>query len=130
MDIEYTVPSQRPFEAVASDVERLTAEKMFRVMHIHDIQATLAEKGFAREPLKIFEICNAKFSHEALQRDIGVSIFIPCKINVYTKNGKTMITAMRPSAISQFYPQADLEKLAGEVEKVVIEIVDRAAAGR
>jgi len=130
MNIEYTVPSQRPFEAVAADVERLTVEKMFRVLHVHDVQATLAEKGLAREPLKIFEICNAKFSHEALQRDMGVSLFIPCKINVYTENGRTMLMAMRPSAISQFYPQAGLEKLAGEIEKVVIEIVDRAASGK
>jgi len=130
MDIEYQVESTRPFADVVADIEKLTAEKQFRVLHIHDVQATLAEKGFNREPLKIIEICNAKFAHEALQKDMRVSIFLPCKINVFTENGKTKIKAMRPAAISQFMPQSGLEKLAGEVDTIVTDIVDRAARGR
>ncbi|MDD4051621.1 MAG: DUF302 domain-containing protein, partial [candidate division Zixibacteria bacterium] len=63
MNLDYTVESGRPFDAVVADVERVTAEKMFRVLHIHDVQATLAEKGFALGPLKIIEICNGKFAH-------------------------------------------------------------------
>ncbi len=130
MDIEYQVDSARSFADVVADIEKLTAEKQFRVLHIHDVQATLAEKGFKREPLKIIEICNAKFAHEALQKDMRVSIFLPCKINVFTENGKTKIKAMRPAAISQFMPQSGLEKLAGEVDAIVTDIVDRAARGR
>jgi uncharacterized protein (DUF302 family) len=130
MDIEYQVESARSFADVVADIEKLTVEKQFRVLHIHDVQATLAEKGFKREPLKIMEICNAKFAHEALQKDMRVSIFLPCKINVYTENGKTKIKAMRPAAISQFMPQSGLEKLAGEVDAIVTDIVERAARGR
>jgi len=130
MDIEYQVESARPFADVVADIEKLTAEKQFRVLHIHDVQATLAEKGFKREPLKIIEICNAKFAHQALQKDMLVSIFLPCKINVFTEHGKTRIKAMRPAAISQFMPQSGLEEIAGEVDAIVTDIVDRAARGR
>jgi uncharacterized protein (DUF302 family) len=129
MNIKYEVESSRPFDKVVADVEKLTAEKQFRVLHIHDVKATLNEKGFEREPLKIIEICNAKFSHEALGRDMDVSLFMPCKINVYTEGGKTKIKAMRPSAIADFMPEAGLEELAGEVDDIVTEIADRAARG-
>lgn len=129
MNIKYEKNSSRPFDAVVADIERLTAEKMFRVLHIHDVQATLEAKGLKREPLKIIEICNAKFAHEALNKSMEVSLFMPCKINVYTEGGKTRIMAMRPSAIADFMPGAGLDELAGSVDKIVTEIVDRAAKG-
>lgn len=129
MDMKYDVESERSFDEVVADVERLTAEKQFRVLHVHDVQATVAAKGFEREPLKIIEICNAKFAHEALGKNMDVSIFMPCKINVYTEGGETKIKAMRPAAIAEFMPGSGLEELAGDVDKIVTEIVDRAAKG-
>jgi uncharacterized protein (DUF302 family) len=129
MNIKYEAESERSFDEVVADVEKLTAEKMFRVLHIHDVKATLDEKGFEREPLKIIEICNAKFAHEALGKDMDVSLFMPCKINVYTEGGKTKIKAMRPSAIAEFMPESGLNELAAGVDKIVTEIVDGAAQG-
>lgn len=130
MNLDYTVESKRPFDTVVADIERLTAERMFRVLHVHDVQATLAEKGLTREPLKIIEICNSKFAHEALRKDMRASMFLPCKINVYTEDGKTMIKAMRPALIKEFLPTSGLERMADDVERIVIDIVDRAAAGK
>lgn len=129
MKLEYEIESSRPFTDVVSDVEKLTAENKFRVLHVHDVQATLADKGLERDPLKIIEICNATFAHQALIKDMRVSLFMPCKINVFTDGGKTRIKAMRPSAIAEFFPEAGLEDLAGEVDRVIVDIVDRAARG-
>lgn len=129
MDFEYRVTSSRPFDDVVADVERLSVAHSFRVLHVHDVQATLAERGFSREPLKIIEICNARFADEALRKDVRVSLFMPCKINVYVDGGQTMITVMRPSAIAEVLPEAGLAVLAGEVDRVVVDIADRAARG-
>ena len=129
MNIKYEKESSRSFDDVVADVEKLTAEKMFRVLHVHDVQATVAAKGFEREPLKIIEICNAKFAYEALGKNMDVSLFMPCKINVYTEGGKTRIKAMRPAAIAEFMPGSGLEELATSVDKIVTEIVDAAAQG-
>ena len=129
MNMKYEKDSSRKFDEVVADVEKLTVQKNFRVLHIHDVQATVGAKGFQREPLKIIEICNARFAHEALQKNMDVSLFMPCKINVYAENGTTKIIAMRLAAIAQFLPDSDLHDLAESVDKVVTEIVDRAAAG-
>lgn len=123
----YDKESARSFDDVVADVEKFTAENKFRVLHIHNVQQTLSEKGLEREPFKIIELCNAKFAHEALAKDVNTSLFMPCKINVYTEDGKTKIKAMRPRAIAELMPESGLADLAGDVDRVIVSIVDRAA---
>jgi uncharacterized protein (DUF302 family) len=126
MDLDYTKLSDREFDDAVELVEKLTADKGFRVLHVHDVKATLDEKGFKRGPFKIVEICNAKFAHSALSITENVGLFMPCKINIYTKSGKTVISAARPQMISEFFSEPDLKDLAMEVDGVVRSIVDEA----
>jgi uncharacterized protein (DUF302 family) len=53
MPFERTVLTDKQFDRAVSAIERKAGEQGFRVLHIHDVAATLAEKGFLREPLKI-----------------------------------------------------------------------------
>lgn len=122
----YVVESSKPFDETVEAVERKTAEKGFRVLHTHDVAATLAEKGFPREPMKIVEVCNARYASEALKKDIRLAVMLPCPICVYTERGKTFISTFRPSAIPRLFPEADVASLAAEVDRVVLEIVDGA----
>jgi uncharacterized protein (DUF302 family) len=126
MELDYTKESNRNFDDTVAKIEELTASRGFRVLHVHDVKATLNEKGFERSPFKIIEICNAKFAHQALGVTEDVGLFMPCKINVYTKNNKTVISAMRPAMISQFFDDPKLKSLAEEVDGVVRSIVDEA----
>lgn len=124
IQLDYTVTSERPFDTVVSDVERLTAENGFRVLHTHDVAATLNEKGFERGPLKIVEVCNAKYAHAVLAQDPKISLMLPCPISIWTEGGKTVVSTLRPSLISQMYPGADVADVANQVESVLIAIVD------
>jgi len=123
---QYTIQTSKSFDTAVSAVEQRSAEKGFRVLHTHDVAATLAEKGFAREPLKIVEICNARYAYEALNKDVTVALMLPCPIAVYMKNGKTFISTMKPSALAEFYPAAGIESIAEQVERAVLAIVDEA----
>jgi uncharacterized protein (DUF302 family) len=96
------------------------------VLHIHDVQATLAEKGLQRGPLKIIEVCNSGFAHAALQKDMNVALFMPCKFTVYIEGAQTVVTLGRPTAISQMMPGAGLEKLAEDVEITLKKIMHKA----
>ena len=124
---EYTVPTNKSFDEAVSAVELNTAAEGFRVLHTHDVAATLAEKGFHREPLKIVEICNAKYANEVLQKDITAALMLPCPITVYSKDGKMHISTMLPSVIGEFFPGKGIEPVAAQVEKVVIKIVNESA---
>ena len=78
--LAYRLRSDKPFDEVSANLERLSPEHQFRVLAVHDVQETLAEKGFERGPLKIIEICNAGFAHQATQKDINGALFMPCKL--------------------------------------------------
>ncbi len=123
---EKTVTTEKTFDQAVAAVEKKAAEKGFRVLHTHDIAATLAEKGFPRSPLKIIEICNAKYASQVLDRDVRISLMLPCPISVFVEQGKTHISTLLPSSISHFYPEAGIEQLADEVEAIVLQIVDEA----
>ncbi len=123
---EQTVTTDKSFDEVVSAIERKAAENGFRVLHTHDIAATLTEKGFPRKPLKVIEICNAKYASKVLEKDVKISLMLPCPISVYVKDGKTHISTMLPSSIAQFFPQAGIEGIAAEVESIVLKIINDA----
>jgi uncharacterized protein (DUF302 family) len=123
MEIAHTLETGKPFEQVVSAIESNTPKHQFRVLAVHDVQATLAEKGLQRGPLKIIEICNAKFAHQALQKDAEVALFLPCRYAVYTEGGKTIVKLGRPMMIADVMPKAGLEGLAAEVEAILKQIM-------
>lgn len=125
MDFDYTVTTKKSFEEAVKAVQEETKLVGFRVLYIHDVATTLKEKGFDIEPFKIIEICNAKSAYRVLKADIRIGLCLPCKINVYVKDGKTYISGMRPVILSQFFPQANLGDLPTEVDEIIRGIIDR-----
>lgn len=121
--LAYRMKSDKPFAEVVAEIEKQTAEHQFRVLAVHDVQETLAEKGFERGPLKIIEVCNAGFAHKATQKDIQVALFMPCKFTVHTGGDKTIVTLARPTMIADMLPDAGLNELATEVEDTLKKVM-------
>ena len=128
MQLDYTVPTSKDFDAAVDTVQRLIKDAGFRVLFVHDVAATLAEKGFQRERVSIIEMCNAKYASAVLAADVKIGLMLPCPIMVYAENGKNFITTMRPTLIGEFFPNADIGPVAQQVEDVLVEILDKAAA--
>src|SRR4030067_943740 len=124
MDFDYTVTTNKSFDEAVTSVGKETKNAGFKVHHIHNVTATLKEIGFEIEPFKIIEICNAKSAYTVLNADIKIGLFLPCKINVYRKDGKTYISGMRPVILPQFFPNANLGNLPIEVDTIIRGIVD------
>lgn len=127
MTFERTVQTRKTFDEAVAAVEQKAAEKGFRVLHTHDVAATLAEKGFPREPMKIVEVCNAKYASQVLAKDVKTALMLPCPISVYIDKGNTYISTLLPTSMVEFYPKAGIEGVAKEVERVVLDIVESAA---
>lgn len=123
---DYTVETTKSVDEAVSAIETKAQEKGFRVLHVHDVQATLAAKGFEIEPMKIVEVCNAKFASQVLAKDKKISLMLPCPISVFVEAGKTYISALKPRVIADYYPDANIEETAAEVERVVLALVDEA----
>jgi uncharacterized protein (DUF302 family) len=114
-----TVVSAKGFDEAVEAVLAEVAKAKFRVLHVHDVQATLQEKGFAREPYKIIEVCNAAFASKALDAHPLVGVMMPCKINVYVADGQTHLSLLLPGLLASFFPGLGLEPLAQDVETIL-----------
>ena len=126
MDFDYTIITGKDFESALASVQEEIAKAGMRVLHVHDVQATLAEKGINRDPYRILEFCNAKYASEFLRADPKIGLCMPCKINVYVHDGKVFLSGMRPIVLSQFFPNADLGDMPQEVDAIVQSIIDKA----
>ena len=126
IEFDYTVTTTKDFNSVVQRVQDEIAKAGMKVLYVHDVQKTLAEKGFKREQFKIIEFCNAKFANEFLNMDIKIGLCLPCKINVYVKKRQTFISGMRPIILPQFFPQADLGERPKEIDQTIQSIINKA----
>jgi len=124
MDFDYTQTTTKDFDSAVKSVEEEIAKAGMRVLHIHDVQKTLTEKGFERDPFKIVEFCNAKYANDFLNADIKIGLCMPCKINVYIKDEQTFISGMRPTVLSHFFPDVDLGDSPQEIDKKIQDIIN------
>ena len=126
MEFDYTKTTSKIFDEAVQSVQAEIAKAGLRVLYIHDVQNTLGEKGFVRDSFKIIEFCNAKYADEFLNKDIKIGLCLPCKINVYVKDGQTFISGMRPVILSQFFPNADLGERPQEIDQIIQTIINSA----
>ncbi|AJF61741.1 hypothetical protein QT06_C0001G0907 [archaeon GW2011_AR15] len=124
-DFAYVVETEKSFDSAVVSVLKAVEKKGWALFQVYDIQERLAAKGFKHNALKIIEICSGKHADTFLNRNRLISLCMPCKINVLEENGKIKIIGMKPTMISEFFPEIAKEE-AEEAEKDIIEIVDNA----
>jgi uncharacterized protein (DUF302 family) len=122
----YIVESNKSFEQAATDLEAAVKRHEFGVLHIHDLGTLLRSKGIAfAKNRKVFEVCNLGQAGKVLGTDMRLNISLPCRISVYTEQGKTKIGMIKPvpmlAALSQ---DASLVKVAQEAEAKTRKIID------
>jgi len=122
-DFAYIVETGKSFNDAVVSVLKAVEQKGWALFQVYDVQERLAAKGFKHQPLKIIEICSAKYANQFLNKNRLISLCMPCKINVLENNGKVQIVGMKPTMISTFFPEVSLEE-AQEAEKDMREIVD------
>lgn len=127
MELDYTIESTKDFDATVQAVLDETAKANYRVLATHDVSATLAEKGFERERVTIIELCNAKHAHAVLAADVRIGLMLPCPIMVYAEGDAVKVSTMKPSLIANFFPAAEIDDVAAEVESSLRRIMDTAA---
>ena len=124
-DFAYIVKTEKSFDEAVVSVLKSVDKKGWSLFNVYDVKERLSVKGFEQKPLKIIEICSAKHANNFLNKNKLISLCMPCKINVLEEDGKVKIIGMKPTMISQFFPEVS-KKEAEEAEKDIKEIVDNA----
>lgn len=124
----YIVESDKSFYEASADLEEVVLRLGFSVLHIHDLGATLRNKGIDfDEEVKIFEISSPRQTEKILAIELHLSMALPCRISVFTENGATKIGLIRPlPLLATLSESTKLIKVAGEVEEKMIQMVDEA----
>jgi uncharacterized protein (DUF302 family) len=115
-----------PAEAVKA-VEAALAERKFSVLWHLTVNDKLAEKGLSLEPeVHILEVCSAPRAKQALETNLDVAGFLPCKVVVSSSGGQTQIALIKPTMLMNVLGDERLKALAEEVEAVLLEAVQAA----
>ena len=124
-DFAYEVETEKSFDEAVISVRKAVETKGWAIFQVYDYKEILAVKGFKQKPLKIIEICSGKYANNFLNKNKLISLCMPCKINVLEEDGKVKIIGMKPTMISEFFPEVSKEETE-EAEKDIKEIIDNA----
>ena len=120
--------SDKSFDQASADLDAAVKKNGFGVLHVHNIGETLRNKGQAFEDdCKVFEVCNPQQAAKVLSTDMRLNMALPCRISVFTENGKTKIGLIKPQEmLSSLSEDQALTKIAKEVEEKTIQMIDEA----
>ncbi len=124
----YIVETDKSFDQASTDLASAVVRHGFGVLHIHDLGGALRGKGIAfEEECKIFEVCNPVQAAKVLATDMRLNMALPCRISVFTEQGKTRIGLIKPvHMLATLSQEAELVRVAREVEEKTIQMVDEA----
>mgnify|MGYP006279827449 FL=1 len=120
----------QPFEQTCLALEAAIPAQGFGLLGSHDLGGTLRGKGLAMaEQCRIFEVCQPQQAARVLERDMRLNMALPCRISVYTEDGRTRIGMLSPAALlSGLSNDPILAAVAAEVEQTLRAIIHTAAA--
>lgn len=126
--MKYIVETPKSVDQAVTDLQAAVQRHKFGVLHIHNLQETLKKKGVDfPNACQILEICNPQKANEVLTADMGLNMALPCRVSVYSEDGKTKIGMMRPSAMLKALSDSPaLAEVALDVEQTIIKMIDEA----
>jgi len=91
----YTITTQIDMETVKQELESKAKEVGFGVLNTYEFKQILESKGFPIDKdITVFELCNPSGAQQALTHSSEISVYLPCRISVYEKNGMTFLSTI------------------------------------
>ncbi len=124
----YIVESEKSFEQTTNDLKQAVSDGGFGLLHIHDLGNILRSKGMKfNENCQVFEVCNPEQAAKVLAIDMQLNMALPCRISVYTEQGKTKLGLIKPERmLSALSDDDQLQEIAKEVERANIKMIEQA----
>jgi len=128
IQFHYTRVAEKSVPDAIAALEGALAKRKFSALWHLDMRAKLQEKGQAFDgEFHVFEVCSAPHAKVALETNLEVGYFLPCKMVVYSKDGKTYVGLLRPNLLIEMLGEERLQSLANHVEAELSAAVDEAA---
>ena len=113
----YTTTTTYPLETVKAQLEEKAKNVGFGVLGSYEFKKILKAKGFEiRRDITVFELCNPAGAEEALNTLPEISVYLPCRISIYSENGVTVLATI---GVEDMLNSADVSaEFKGFMEKI------------
>ena len=119
-----TYESGEPLEVVIENIKRAAQGKNFRLIRVQTLDDGFVEKDKESNKEVIIYFCNFEFLNEALAVDSRVGMFLPCRVTVYERDGKTFVTSINPKRLSSLFNNNELDRLCDQMYQMYNEILE------
>ena len=76
-DFAYIAETGKSFDDAVVSVLKAVEQKGWSLFQVYDVRERLAAKGFSQKPLKIIEMCSAKYANPFLTKHRLISLCMP-----------------------------------------------------
>ena len=124
----FTKELDLPYEQVIEKVTAKLANEGFGILSRIDVREKFREKlGIDFMKYVILGACNPAKAHSAILAEQDIGLMLPCNVIVYEKEGKTIVSAIKPTAAMQMINNKDLLQIAAAVEAKLSKVVSSLA---
>ena len=113
----FTKEMDIPYEKVIEQAREALKKEGFGILTEIDVREKMKEKlGVDMKKYIILGACNPQNAFKAILAEENIGLMLPCNVIVYEKGSKTVLSVIRPTAAMQMVDNAELQKVAEEVE--------------
>jgi uncharacterized protein (DUF302 family) len=113
-----------PYEQAIEKVTAKLADEGFGILSRIDVREKFREKlGIDFMRYVILGACNPAKAHSAILAEQDIGLMLPCNVIVYEKEGKTIVSAIKPTAAMQMINNKDLQEIAATVEAKLSKVI-------
>jgi uncharacterized protein (DUF302 family) len=108
------IPYERAVERVTEELRK----EEFGVLTSIDVKEIMKKKlDVDFKKYMILGACNPPFAFKALQAEEEIGLLLPCNVIVYEKDGKTVVSAFDPLAMTMVVSNDSILSVAREVRQ-------------
>lgn len=118
---EIDLPFDKAVEAVTEELKK----QGFGILTRIDVKEKFKEKlGIDFKNYVILGACSPSHAHKAILAEEDIGLMLPCNVLVYEKEGKTILSIIKPSASMGMIDNEALRQIAQEVEARLKQVFD------
>lgn len=127
MSLVYEMKTDQTIDQAITSLEVSLKEVSFGILWKLNFKETLEGKGLDfKENYVALEVCNPMQAKKILELNSQAGYVLPCKMIVREEEGQTYIGMTSPKALIGMFNNAELDKIAQEVEDSLKKAIEAA----
>ncbi|MFH1283811.1 MAG: DUF302 domain-containing protein [bacterium] len=121
----FTKELSTTFDKAVETVTEELKKQGFGILTTINVKDKFKEKlGIDFKKYVILGACNPPNAHKAILAEENIGLMLPCNVIVYEKDGKTIVSIIKPTKAMGMIDNEELRKIALNVEQQLQKVYD------